>query len=99
MQSFNTLAEVTLSAQDAISAAIPVGVAAIIFVVKHFLTRGGDREKRTYGFEDGIVKALQETIADLRLQVASLRTENHELELENRQLLKQVYGPKSSGRE
>lgn len=91
MQAILTIAEISLGADDAISAAIPLGVTAIIWVIKHFVTRGGDREKRGYAFEDGIVKALRETIDDLRLQITSLRSENMDLEKENRELLHQLY--------
>lgn len=79
-----------ITARDAGVTAVALGVPAIIWVIKHFITRGGDKEKRTYGFEDIAVTTLKQTIADLRAELASVKTECNELKKEVRDLYRKM---------
>lgn len=85
MHPIDSLGEI-ITARDAGVSALALGVPALIWVVKHFITRGGDRTKRTYGFEDIAVTTLKQTIADLRTELASVKSECAELKKEVRDL-------------
>lgn len=89
MQAIDALGEI-VTARDAGVTAVALGVPALIWVVKHFITRGGDKEKRTYGFEDIAVTTLKQTIADLRAELSSVKTECNELKKEVRDLYRKM---------
>lgn len=78
------LANITVEARDGVIALITLSIPTVAYVVKHFLTRGGDREKRVWSFEDSVLKDKNELISELKAEIRELRAEIDECEQRER---------------